>query len=638
MRPVALGLLAAGATGCVSGPEPVAVERCDPRTLEAGEVRARQLWCNDELIGGGEGRPGDWLIEDAVGRFVVRGTYAALTELEVQGGTLIDAALVGGGDILSEFTPEADRSDIVAVNGGGWAELRMPGMTWHLDADSAALELRGPGTDEAVEAEPAPDGWNARLLPVAGARRTGATMLWGSTWMGTDGIVIDGAGAAELAGATRFALTTEALWPDGVLMEGRAEASRVLVEEDGVDLTRLPVVDDSYSATLPADTTLTGERGGCIYGSTFPTLCDSFTVLVRDQDGLRLPAALYGEYYRWAIPQGGGVLSVGPGPRDFEVYAGPAYSIAPVRFHGNDDATAVTLWRDMDLDHAVLVDLDLRAAPDAGTATAAWDALHFAYSEGFGYAVVVADDEIPVVNRYYHDVITPVVGSRANDLVWSWPWAANPRYAAHGAVPWEGLDALDLLQVSDGGVNTHRTTIVRAAWVAQARALAAPSTWSPRPDMFWLASYDDLPTYLGLLSDWIPVSPAGPSTWVNIGEARNAPAIEKGLLDGTTTAGNGPRLEVAATGPGCVPVDGLVVEATGCEVTVTVDASRWMGVRIVTLWTGRGAQTLPLEGRGQVKFFLPVPVPWAVATATGTTPRAPYMDDPAWAVSGALWF
>ena len=40
-------------------------ESCDPRVLEAGEIRVRQVGCSDELEGSGEARVGDWLIENA---------------------------------------------------------------------------------------------------------------------------------------------------------------------------------------------------------------------------------------------------------------------------------------------------------------------------------------------------------------------------------------------------------------------------------------------------------------------------------------------------------------------------------------------------------------------------------------------
>jgi hypothetical protein len=80
--------------GCTP-PSPVSAadgDGCDPRALAPGEVRARQIPCGDELISGGEGRVGDWLLENAHARYVIRGTYAALTLLGQEGGTLIDAA------------------------------------------------------------------------------------------------------------------------------------------------------------------------------------------------------------------------------------------------------------------------------------------------------------------------------------------------------------------------------------------------------------------------------------------------------------------------------------------------------------------------------------------------------------------
>ena len=59
---------------CVRGE--ASPEDCDPRVLVPGEVRGKKIACEEELIFGGEGREGDWLLENAVARFVVRGSYA----------------------------------------------------------------------------------------------------------------------------------------------------------------------------------------------------------------------------------------------------------------------------------------------------------------------------------------------------------------------------------------------------------------------------------------------------------------------------------------------------------------------------------------------------------------------------------
>ena len=48
-------------------PLPAAVT-CDPRSLDPGEVRVRQIPCNDELISGGDGRRNDFLLENSLAR------------------------------------------------------------------------------------------------------------------------------------------------------------------------------------------------------------------------------------------------------------------------------------------------------------------------------------------------------------------------------------------------------------------------------------------------------------------------------------------------------------------------------------------------------------------------------------------
>ena len=116
---------------CGAGPEP----RCDPRLLGEGEVRARRVPCGDELIAGGEGRKSDWLIENALARYVIRDEAAALTQLSGAGGTIVDAAAPGGTDALVELVPQIR---------GEW--LKTADISAGADGDSAWLEVRGPET------------------------------------------------------------------------------------------------------------------------------------------------------------------------------------------------------------------------------------------------------------------------------------------------------------------------------------------------------------------------------------------------------------------------------------------------------------------------------------------------------------
>jgi hypothetical protein len=258
-----------------------------------------------------------------------------------------------------------------------------------------------------------------------------------------------------------------------------------------------------------------------------------------------------------------------------------------------------------------------RSPRDAGTALA---------GEGVDFAVLLADDTVPTVDIDVHDDVLAVAASRADGEAWSWPWSPNSRRPAYGAVPWEGLGAGDLLAALEGGESNARLTVVDAGWVDRARTEASPLDWDPRPDALWLDDLDDLPTYLGLLADWVDIAPLGPRTWIGIDAARNVAAAEAGIVDGRTTAGTGPRLTVTRGShyPG------------GWQVRVNVDAARWMAMRAVSVWTDAGEVVLPVDGSGAVTTRVPDGTTWVVAVATGDH-AAPWSADPAWAVSAPLW-
>lgn len=216
-------------------PDPAA---CDARALAPGEVRARRIPCSDELIAGGEGRTGDWVIENAMARYVVRGPYAALTLLDEPGGTLVDAAFPGGTDVLLEYVPDGDRSTIVAENDGDEARLVLPGVTYRLGADDGALAIDGAGT--------------GTLQGVPTAVRTGATLGDDAgTFFGVDGAAAGGGGRVAVAGVTRAAVEPEALWPDGARLRESTDADFVRVLGATGELWRAPVTDGVADLWLP---------------------------------------------------------------------------------------------------------------------------------------------------------------------------------------------------------------------------------------------------------------------------------------------------------------------------------------------------------------------------------------------------
>lgn len=599
--------LVACASSGVDAPPPA----CDPRTLGPGEVRVKQAACGDELVDGGEGRPGDWVLENAVARFVVRGTYAPLTEREGDGGTLIDAVRLDvGEDLLVEYLPDADRSALEPGTDGDAVTLEAPGVTWRLAPDTDVLEVIGAAA--------------GRLVGHPEATRGGATLVDGAAFLALDGEVVDDAATPRLDGVTRVALSPASRWPDGGPLGGLVDADAVDVEVDGGVVARFPVAEGAVAPWLPAGGTARGVREGCVYEGLAPVRCASLRLRLQDQDGRPLRGTVSDGTSRWFVPEGGGTVPVGPVARPLAVWAGPAHGRATVPFAGEDAEAYLTLHREVDEAGWVLADLDVPAPPDADATLPVVEALRARTGEGVGFAAAVADDEVPSPSVDPYDPLHAVAASRASGLLWSWPWSPNGRRAAHGAVP-AGLGALDLLAVSEGGQSAARRTVVTVGWVALAREEAPPSAWTERPDTIWLAGPADVPTYLDLLRDWVDVAPVGPFTWVGVEGAPTATAVEAGLVAGRTVAGNGPRLRVEV---------GRAL-GEGHRVTVTVEAPHWMDVDRAWLHTPDGTEALPLTG-GRGVAWVPAGTAFVVAEARGDA-APPWLVDEAWAVGGATW-
>lgn len=601
--------------GCVAPPEGSGSAVCDPRELTPGEVRVKQVGCGSELIGGGEGRVGDWILENAVARFVIRGTYAPLTELEGDGGTLIDAAAPGGTDLLVEYLPDGDRSSLTPDQDGEAVVLVSPGVTWRLEPDVAALEVLGEGT--------------GRLVPAPGVTRTGATLDDGGAFLGFDGEVVAESGTPELAGVGRVGLTPEATWPDGAAWTGTVDADQVAFERDGLARVRYPVVEGEVDGWAPPGSTPKGVRAGCTYEGTTPVGCASLLLRVQDQDGAELRAVVTDGAYSWTLPPGGGRVPAGTVARTLHVGAGPEFSVSTVAWAGVDDTAFVTLFRELSAEGWALVDVDVPGLPDPDTRLASWEALSERVAWGVDYAVVVADDEIPPLDIDDRDPILAAAGSRTGGGVWSWPWTPNGKRPAHGAVPWQGLGVLDQLAVSQGGESAARHTVVSWEWAGVALANSDPSAWTERPDFLWFADLNSTLNYWALLDGWVDVKPVSQFTWVRVDGVLNEPGIVAAMLEGRVSAGNGARLsvDVART------VEGFH------QVTATVEAPHWMRFDEVSVtWRGDGARFIEYQplNDGQARFYLPDDANWVLARAEGTG-QQPWTDGTAWVTTAPVW-
>lgn len=634
-----LAWLIGGAGGCRLEEFPLDPADCDPRLMLPGEVRARRIPCSDELVEDGEGRIGDWLLESAAGRFVVRDTYSAISLHGEAGGTLVDAAAPGGEDVLMELVPEGDRSTIQIASDGrdGAAVLRLPGVEYRLAADSAVLEIDAAGG--LFAARPGQD-------------RAGATARDGADFAGAAGGAApeDRGGRAWIAGPIRVSVSAEALWggEDGIgvagaaFYEGATDADSVLATDGaggggtGATWMRLPVVDGRVAAWLPEGAALAGERAGCSYDGLELLACAALKLRLVDPAGDPVGGVVReiaadgaagdgaGDTL-WAVPPGGGAVPVGPEPGRLRVEAGPWFSQAEIAWSGVDgEERTVTLERAVSAAQADGPERALMAvavvAPDADTDEGAGAALDRLYAQGVDFAVLLADEEVPGVPGSALRRPAAAAGVRTEGLLWSWPWEVNQKRPAHGAPDGAGLSAADLLAVSAGRPGDGRIAVVEAAWLEAALTAggeaALPAAWSPAPQAAWLARFADRAWLAPLWDAALPVSVLGPWTWLGVGPDRNVPAFGRAIFEGKTVAGTGPAISVQVA---------PVPEGGQRAIRVEIEAAAQQGLSEAGLMYGDdgagGDWIVPISGEGNLRqtviFRVPLTTDWVAPWVRG---------------------
>lgn len=151
-----LALAACGDDG-PSGPrklvaDPAVETGCAPGVAE-GKTRAKVVACKDELVRGrlAAGRVGDFVLENARVRVIIRGPGEGYYLQGTAGGGLVDAAPIGGEDLVKEIVPSVDLAvggsdEIVITEAGddGPAELVVRGPAQALDLIAGALNRDAP--------------------------------------------------------------------------------------------------------------------------------------------------------------------------------------------------------------------------------------------------------------------------------------------------------------------------------------------------------------------------------------------------------------------------------------------------------------------------------------------------------------
>ena len=648
-----LSAIACGPTW--SDPNPLA---CDARALDPGEVRARRLLCTDERIG--DGRIGDWMVENARARWAIRDGYAPLTRTTGAGGTAVDATWAGGSDLLRELSPLVDGAPLEALTLSPWtgteeAGLRGDGQT--VDGAEVSLLVRLGADSPALRWEGA-DG--LLLAPQAGSVRVGTVVEQGDDpadlrLVGARGLVSDQGGWIRWDDADTVVLgdretVAEALWPDGPWVSGTGSGDWVeALDADGAILARLPVLDGRWEGRVPPETAdLRATQEGCDPGQAAPHddhrartpgPCATLRVRVVDDAGHDLPATLWWDDQPWPLPSGGGEIAPGTGTARVWVSAGPAWQAA--------DLGALSLSGDQTLDVVLPVVADglaarlgLTAWPDPTERRTPEEVLAAAAAAGDRYAVLCADDEVATVaydghTRSWLQARGGVRTTWSGTALISWPWTGDIRAPAHGAPPGDRLDAAALLSYLRLGGS--RLVLVPPAWVD---AAGAPSTWEAPPHGLILDGMDALDRYLALLDQRVPLAATGPLTWLLDVDGEADVDLDAAITGGRTVASNAPWLDLRVLGQG--PGASLDPSA-GVVARVTVRAPAYVPLSGAALLTGGGVELArwTLDGDATVRLDEArwvQPDRYLLLVAWGEASHPPLLDAPAWAVTSPIWF
>jgi hypothetical protein len=194
----------------------------------------------------------------------------------------------------------------------------------------------------------------------------------------------------------------------------------------------------------------------------------------------------------------------------------------------------------------VRVDLGGRSFPSRDSRLSPKASQALAREKGAALLVLGALDEVGVPDVEANEAIRVVGASEARapgmGRVLAWPFAPKNHRPAHGAVPWEGLTAVEVLAVAKGDA-ANRLTMVDVDWLLAAGPV---EQWDPLPDFIWV---EDLAAFHFLRSIWqegLPLGTVGEMTWIPVSDP-NLPslaALHRPLIALQSSAGTGPALVV----------------------------------------------------------------------------------------------
>jgi len=623
--------------GCNAAPQSSYEDQCEDDPPNVGEIRAKQVVCDEELPDGAEGEVGDWLLENDRIRLIIRGATHRLTKLDGTGGTILDASIPGEADGITEIYPIFEQAwPSAAVISATESGIRVEasdesGLVWeyHLSSDSSLLTVEG--------------ATGFTMVPAHGAYRTGDLVQSPQTIPltvgGTGGIEDDG-GWVHWRGTHQLGIgeldeVIAALHPNVITATGETDGRALQVHTDNFDYA-FSIEPGAFSSVVPTNATMRALRAG-FQPSNWETPSEDLELMVgpdgfistsiSNDAGEPVAASVYWNDQRYDLPPGPNTIAVGPGEGSGWIDAGPKYGIQPIENQTISGTLSLETTLQSLVTGSALVAIDAPAFPDRTERNFTDDRLTELAAAGVDYAILTAGDEVAQANPS-EDLkvdIASHAGSRANSDMGSplaFPWSYNRREPAHGAAPWKILDPLELLAfMSKAG---RRTTVVDRDWVESAGPVV---DWDPLPDWFIVRNVGDIDSYITLLDHWVPTAVLGNSTWVST-ETRNRTDILRAMIEGKTTATTGPQILFLINGKG--PGSNLYTEYNDIEFSpdVQVQIQNPGDIEQVTMIGSGGIELVSWKPESPPSHYPMSDSNWVLLIAKGDTD---------WAITSPIW-
>ena len=586
---------------------------CDPRVLEADEVRARILFCGDDEIEDGHGDRGDWLLENNRLKVVVRDVGTSLSRLEGTGGGIIDITLIdidsdGGnidednhpitlGDGLLEALPTQDGEvlsirQIASFSNTEFSDGERTGLrltdsdgetieVW-LEPDSPTLFFNGdtdwlwrPQIDSAV--------YGRQIHPKhTHPRWTGVSQFDAETMTDLGGdITLEGLSNIQFF-ETVMDEDSELSIPEG-LLPNEAQWLDHFTNDAWIGHIWLK---DRETIFLPNDTTsIQVGAEGCASSTLIPTAdleepielgnCGSIGIRLFN-DASNVDGILNYESESVYIPTTGLIHPL------LETSTAP---IIWSRLHR--EPITLDIWTSEYLTTHPRLNLDVTEAfehtgatlhiqTDAppSTTSRSFDSL-FWESQGLGatHTIFAGQDVIPPLDEDWwfeskHPLGNTQLGLLSDNTVLSWPWTANSTQA---------FGAFDIYKTPIEDIVAQATNRERFSAVDNDLYTSLADTLWDDPDFIWLSS----PTIdtLRAQCDFRQSLPLGPWTWFDEDLTESIP--ERALRDREYSTGNGPKLSLSH----------LLDNTRQTLLTLSIDHAEWMGLEEWELWSEAGLET-----------------------------------------------